>query len=338
MTVNPALEKFVRSIPLFELVGEEHLTELLRLLRQVNLTPGEVLFRQGDRGNAMWVLGPGTQVALSVRRDGLEVPLTTLGTNETLGEMALIDDGQRSATATVLTSGLAYRIEGVDFDVLRNEMKPAAFGILRKMAADLCGRLRMVSVQIVPEGTGKPDEGAVDLGEGKAIHSSTLESFGPLKDTPATGRLALAQKLTEHQLTAGQAVFHEGASSDGIYFLVSGEIETRRRGKGYLSLGPGNMFGLVSVIDGGLRSGTCVARSDAIVWRLLQPDFERLFSAGHRFAYRLVELVARQLASNVRQANATLVGKGDEPPAVPTDESLSSLDLGLDLVFEKMMA
>src|SRR5262249_52453392 len=153
--------------------------------------------------------------------------------------------GPRSATATVLGGGMAYRIEGIDFGVLRDELKPAAFRILRKMASDMCSRIRMVSVQIVPEGTGKPDEGPIRLGEGKPIHASTRESFAPLSDTPATARLALAQKLTEHQLPAGQAVFHEGDTSDAIYFLVEGEVETRRRGRGFITLGPGNLFGLV---------------------------------------------------------------------------------------------
>jgi len=338
MDINPALEKFMHSIPLFELVEREDILELLRLLRQVNLEAGEVLFRQGEVGKCMWVLGAGAQVALSVRMDDLDKPLAGLGPGETVGEMSLIDDAQRSASATVLSSGMAYCIEAMDFDVLRDEFMPAAFRILRKMAADMCQRLRMVSVQIVPDGPGVGEGAAAGRPPaGDRIKSSTLEEFAPFKGAPATARLALAQMLTELTLEPGEVVFREGEPSDAAYFLVEGEVETRRQGKVYISLGPGSMFGLVSVIDRGSRSATCVAKSTARVWRLASGDFERLFALGNRFAFKLVDLVARQLAGNLRQANATLVGKGLEPPAVPTGQSLSALDLGVDLAFDEIM-
>src|SRR5206468_2758351 len=142
----------------------------------------------------------------------------------------------------------------VDFDVLRDELKPVAFRVLRKMAADMCGRLRMVSVQIVPDGGGEASAPAsAPVGE-RLKTSSTQEEFAPFKNTPATARLALAQKLVDLHLEAGEVVFLEGSPSDAAYFLLEGEVETRRQGKGYIALGPGSLFGLVSVIDGGSRS------------------------------------------------------------------------------------
>ena len=339
MEVNPALEKFIHTIPLFELVERDDVIDLLQLLRQVTLDNGELLFRQGEVGHSMWVLGPAVQVALSATRAALEVPLATLSTGETVGEMSLIDDAPRSATATVMTAGTAYRIEAVDFDALRDELKPVAFRILRKMAQDMCGRLRMVSVQIVPEGAPSAEDAANSSSVGERLKpSNTLEEFVTFRNTPATARLALGQRLTEVHLHAGETVFREGSASEAAYFLIEGQVETRRQGTAYISLGPGSMFGLVSVIDGGSRSATCVAKTDARVWRMGTPDFERLFQAGNRFAFKLVDLVARQLASNLRQANATLVGKGDAPPQKRTDQSLSTLDLGVDMAFDEMLS
>src|ERR1043165_5434316 len=48
------LEELVRSVPLFQLVGASQMPHILRLLRPETLKPGQVLFRQGDPGNAMW--------------------------------------------------------------------------------------------------------------------------------------------------------------------------------------------------------------------------------------------------------------------------------------------
>jgi len=321
MEPNPALEKFLHSIPLFELVKKEDLVELLRLVRPIELAAGEVIFQEGDIGGAMWVLGPGTEVALTVGPDAR--PLATLANGDTLGEMSLIDDAVRSATATVKKPGGAYRIEAPDFDVLRDQQRPAAYNVLRKMARDMSLRLRMVSVQIVPEGVGQP-EPATRVNEGARLHASTLDDFWPLRDTPATSRLALAQKLTERVLQPGEMVCREGEPSDAIFMLVAGEVETRRHGTPFLVLGPGSLFGLVSTLDGGNRSASVVARTEARIWRLGGADFEMLFQAGNRFAYRLVELVSRQLAGNLRQANATLVAR----TAAPGEQGLTASSLG----------
>lgn len=329
MQPNPALEQFLHSIPLFELVGREELVELLRLLRPVNLVSGEVLFTEGEVGTAMWVLGPGAEVQLTAAGR----PLATLAAGETLGEMALIDDAPRSATATVTRGAGAYRIEAIDFDVLRDQHRPCAFQLLRKMAKDMCLRLRMTSVQIVPEGVGQPEPPQPTAKElGTRLPPGTLDEFAPLRDTPATVRLALSQKLTERHLAPGELVFREGERSDAIYLLVDGEVETRRHGTAFVRLGAGSLFGLVSTIDGGDRSASVVARTGARVWRLAVSDFDFLFKAGNRFAFRMVELVARQLAANLRQANATLVAHTAPPGETGlTVSSLGELDFKLSL-------
>ena len=331
MEPQDALAQFLHSIPLFEYVGREELMELLRLVRPIELAAGEVLFHQGEVGSAMWVLGPGCEVQLTVGQGSESRTLAGLTVGDTLGEMSLIDDAPRSATAVVLQGGGAYRIEASDFDVLRDQQRPCAFHLLRKMATDMCLRLRMVSVQIVPEGVGQP-EPASPRPEGERLHASTLEEFAPLRDTPATARLALAQKLTERTLQPGELVCREGEPGDAIFMLVEGEVETRRHGTPYLTLGPGSLVGLVSTLDGGNRSASVVARSTARVWRLGASDFERLFQAGNRFAYRLVELVARQLAANLRQANSTLVARTASPdePGL-TASALGEIDFNLSL-------
>ena len=67
---NPALEQFIRSIPLFSLVAPPEMMDILRLLRPVELEAGKVLFREGEPGKAMWVMGRGDvykrQISLGV--------------------------------------------------------------------------------------------------------------------------------------------------------------------------------------------------------------------------------------------------------------------------------
>lgn len=61
----------------------------------------EVIFRQGEPGRCAYIIESG-RVQVSVRKDGEDLPLTTLGEGEIFGEMAIIDRLPRSATATAL--------------------------------------------------------------------------------------------------------------------------------------------------------------------------------------------------------------------------------------------
>lgn len=61
---------------------------------------GAVIFREGDRTGVAYIIQKGW-VEVSVERDGRRVVLSTLGAGEILGEMAVIDEYARTATATV---------------------------------------------------------------------------------------------------------------------------------------------------------------------------------------------------------------------------------------------
>lgn len=74
------------------------------------------------------------------------------------------------------------------------------------------------------------------------------------------------------------------------------------------TLGPGELFGEVGLIDGGVRSATCVAGPDgALLAELDRPAFDRIFNAGNAFAYRLMDVVAAQLAHHLQQASEVLL-------------------------------
>lgn len=62
---------------------------------------GVTLFREGDEGNAAYLVKSGS-VEISTVRDGKKVVLTVIGNNQIFGELALIDGAPRSATAVTL--------------------------------------------------------------------------------------------------------------------------------------------------------------------------------------------------------------------------------------------
>lgn len=338
MTVTSALEQLVRSIPLFQWVDAAEVGEIAALLKPVDLTPGDILFRQGEPGAAMWLLGAAPEVTISTVPPGQARPVAVAyaRAGEVVGEMALIDDGPRSATAVVTAGGLAHRIDTEAFNALRSGFRPAAFKVLRRLSVDLCKRLRATNERIVPSGKGGVE--TAPLMPGLRPNVEMLEAFPAFATLPQVVRLALSQKLELFEFPEITPLFAEGEESDGAWFLVSGEVSVGRNGKTLANLGPGSVFGIVSAIDSGTRSASCLTTGPAVLFRLKEKDFDALFAAGNRFAFQLVDLVARQLVAALRHANTMVPlpgGKeGARAPAASPSTVTTMLQAKDDAVLE----
>lgn len=340
---NPALEAFIRGIPLFSLVDQGDLTEVLRLLRPVELTPGEVLFREGEPGRAMWVLGEGVEVSISSSQ-GHQRPLVVAYAKkgDVVGEMALVDDGPRSGTAVVTLGGHAHQIDAQEFHAMRATFVPAAFKMLRKVCIDLCVRLRQTNERIVPSGQLHVETPAPPVGARPEL--ALVDRFPAFRALPAVVKAALASKLEVVKVDEVTPIFAEGEPANGAYFIVEGEVSVGRNGKTLANLPAGTMFGVVACIDAGARSASCVTTGAALLLRMRDQDFDQLFAAGHRFAFQMVDLVARQLVQHLREANQMLplpgrpsgIAKIARPvekmiPAEPSPEDLDLLPRELEV-------
>lgn len=91
--------ELLKKVPLFSELDRKGIEAVGRLTEEVDVAAGKVLMRQGDTGDAFYVIVDGT---IGLERDGK--PLRTLGPGDFLGELALLDHSRRSATATALTA------------------------------------------------------------------------------------------------------------------------------------------------------------------------------------------------------------------------------------------
>jgi CRP/FNR family transcriptional regulator, cyclic AMP receptor protein len=89
-------------VPLFASLDDAAATELRDLLSTKTVPQNTRLFRQGDKGNAMYLIESG-RVRISIRDDDdAELTLAELAQGDFFGEMSLIDGRQRSADAQVI--------------------------------------------------------------------------------------------------------------------------------------------------------------------------------------------------------------------------------------------
>ena len=137
------------SATTFDLTDEE-LLGLARIIQAVNFGPSEVVFREGESGDALYVIRSGqVKVLKSVEGGQGQHTLGILSAPAILGEMALLDRSPRSATIQVTEDAPAslLRISQEDFEALFREQKSVALKVTYRLAQLLSHRLRVSNVE-----------------------------------------------------------------------------------------------------------------------------------------------------------------------------------------------
>jgi CRP-like cAMP-binding protein len=132
-----------KRVELFRGLTEAQLQRLAEISQQEAYNKGEAICRQGDPGDEMYVIADG-QVEIVVRdMTGESVSAVYLGEGQVVGEMALVDQGPRSATVlAVMDNTIIYSIPNASFDSLFQQDTAIGFVMMRNMAQDLSFKLR----------------------------------------------------------------------------------------------------------------------------------------------------------------------------------------------------
>lgn len=92
----------MRKAPLFAAVDDETALSLMESMTRQHMERGDILFREGDPGDRLYVIGEGKIKLGRTSSDGRENLLAILGPGEMFGELSLFDPGPRTATATAV--------------------------------------------------------------------------------------------------------------------------------------------------------------------------------------------------------------------------------------------
>lgn len=111
---------------------------------------GEVLFREGESGVEMFVIHSGA-VQISKRAGSQDRPIATLGRGEFLGEMALLNDKPRTATATVIEDARCLVIDAKMLETMVAKNSEIALRLIKKLAHRLDAANEMIQMLLHPD-------------------------------------------------------------------------------------------------------------------------------------------------------------------------------------------
>ena len=122
----------IREVPLFHELDDAELEQVARLFKQRTFAPQETVAKEGSGGAAFYLIESGTA---TVTVGGQE--RSSLGPGDYFGEIALIDEGARSATITANEELVTYGLTFWDFRPLVESDARIAWPLLQVMAKRL---------------------------------------------------------------------------------------------------------------------------------------------------------------------------------------------------------
>jgi len=131
----------LRQVSLFSGFSDPELVRLLKICRSKNLTPGEFVFHDGDKGASLFVV-VGGQVDIRKEIGGENKLLVSMHPGDCFGEMAIIDSSPRMADA--VANNKCALIE-VDASIINNNEDIISLKLTRQIAILLAKKLRAQS-------------------------------------------------------------------------------------------------------------------------------------------------------------------------------------------------
>src|SRR6202165_4928230 len=121
-------------IPSFNRLWPRELEHLAEDVDQVNYAAGETIFNEHDRGDSLYVVETGSVRIWVIDEDVSEVTLAELKPGDFFGELAVLDRGERSSSATAIVDTHLHRLSSDDFQQFLIEHPDAAIDVICEIA------------------------------------------------------------------------------------------------------------------------------------------------------------------------------------------------------------
>jgi CRP-like cAMP-binding protein len=138
------LTQVLQGVDLFEGLTDKELIKVAEICTERQFDKDQLIARQGEIGNELYIITDGfVEVILGERPGSAARVVVSLGSGQIIGEMALLDQGPRSASIRATSDPTIVQvIQRVDFEQLCHRDTHIGYTVMRNLAADLSFKLR----------------------------------------------------------------------------------------------------------------------------------------------------------------------------------------------------
>ena len=155
----------IRQAPLFSALDDEAAHELRSSMVSLKLNKGQVLFKEGQEGDRLYVVVHGKIKLGTTSSDGRENLLSILGPGEMFGELSLFDPEPRTSTATAVTDARLVSLAHDAVIGLVTTNPQTSLELLRRMAQRLRKSNEILADLVFADVPGRVAKAIMDLGE-----------------------------------------------------------------------------------------------------------------------------------------------------------------------------
>jgi CRP-like cAMP-binding protein len=151
---------------------------------------------------------------------------------------------------------------------------------------------------------------AADLPEGERALVTTKDTVGALAKVPLFADCSqrelqtIARVVRDIPHAKGTVIAREGDPGVGLFVIVSGTAEVSIGGRRKATLGPGEFFGEIALLDGGPRTATVTATTDVQLLGLTEWVFRGLMAEHPSIALKTLQQMATRLRVATKAATA----------------------------------
>jgi CRP-like cAMP-binding protein len=217
--IDPA---FLKGSDLFESQPDEVLRAILDQGRLDFYGSGAIVFRQGDKGDRLYIVKSGALEVLAAQADGADpVPVAYLGAGEVLGELALLTGSPRSATVRCPEKAEVFVLEKAVFLDLMVTLPAFARGLCLVLAK----RLEATTLK-VPRASTKQLQGNLKFFDLATVIQTLIGSHqtGSLVVTQEGGKTRLAD-IFFFKGNISRAKFKQLTGDDAVFQLFQSLLE-----------------------------------------------------------------------------------------------------------------
>ncbi len=147
--IEKTVVDFLNAVPLFGHLGEADFKKIFGYLEFYEVDEGKLLFREGDKGDFVCFVIDGLVDIVKESATGLSVKIATLSKGASVGEMSIIENTRRSATARVKEKAVLMTFTEENFNAVMENLPKIGNQILKGMARLLSSNLRRTSDRLV---------------------------------------------------------------------------------------------------------------------------------------------------------------------------------------------
>jgi CRP/FNR family transcriptional regulator, cyclic AMP receptor protein len=137
-------QEFLQTIPIFAGLNEAALSELSLAAGEAEYQGKEVIVREGEAGDRMFIIHSGRVEVVKHLGSPKETVLAVFGSRDFLGEMSIIECVTRSASLRALDRSFLFALKGIDLYRLYRRQPDQYSIVILNIARDLSRRLRAI--------------------------------------------------------------------------------------------------------------------------------------------------------------------------------------------------